>query len=200
MKALLLPAIMFTMVSVNGLASDDIPTNAPATTVLPRGSYETVQAKVLKVFAVEDNGAIFRAYQVKWKDSDVIVSDMLARSNKKEGDTITFTVNRMELASRGNQTNVLSFMILPTADRVLPFQPSGQRTNRLNFGATKYVGEWQDGQYGGQGTLTYPDGRQYIGQFKNGQMEGQGEMTYPDGKVQNGLWKDGKFTGASAGP
>lgn len=200
MNTRLFPAIMFALFSTTGLASDDASTNAPATTVLPRGSYETVQAKVLKVFAVEDNGAIFRAYQVKWKDFDVVVSDILARSNKKEGDTITFTVNRMELHSRGNPTNVLSFMIFPTADRVLPFQPSGQGTNRLNFGATKYVGEWQNGRYGGQGTLTYPDGRQYIGQFKNGQMDGQGEMTYPDGKVQNGLWKDGKFSGDSMTP
>ena len=199
MKTRLFPALMFAMFSTAGLGADNASTNAPTSTVLPRGSYGTVQAKVLKVFAVEDNGAIFRAYQVKWKNSDVIVSDTLATSNKKEGDTITFTVIRVELASRGNQTNTLSFMILPSLDQVLPFKLGGQATNRLNFGATKYVGEWQNGQYGGQGTLTYPDGRQYIGHFKNGQMDGQGEMTYPDGKVQNGLWKDGKFTGDSVG-
>jgi len=32
----------------------------------------------------------------------------------------------------------------------------------------KYVGEWKDGEYHGQGTFTYPDGSKYVGEFKYG--------------------------------
>jgi hypothetical protein len=100
--------------------SDDASTNTPAT-VLSKGSYETVQAKILKVFAVDDNGAKFRAYLVRWKDFDVVVSDILARGDKKEGDTITFTVNRMELPNGASKTSVLTFTSMPFPDRIMPY-------------------------------------------------------------------------------
>ena len=62
---------------------------------------------------------------------------------------------------------------------------------------SKYVGEFKEGLFDGQGTLTFPDGRKYVGQFREGQMDGIGKMTYPGGKVQNGLWKQDKFAGAA---
>ena len=49
---------------------------------------ERLELKVIKVFAAKDGEAIFRAYLVRWKDQEVIVSDPLARSNYKEGETI----------------------------------------------------------------------------------------------------------------
>ena len=61
------------------------------------------------VFAVDDNGAKFRAYLVKWKDFNVIVSDPLAQTDKKEGDTITFVVHRSESIRRGKTVTVLHF-------------------------------------------------------------------------------------------
>ena len=31
-----------------------------------------------------------------------------------------------------------------------------------------YVGELKDGEYYGQGTYTFPDGRKYVGEFREG--------------------------------
>ena len=45
----------------------------------------------------------------------------------------------------------------------------------------KYVGEWKDGKFHGQGTYTFPNGRKYLGEFKNGKRHGQGTLTSPDG-------------------
>ena len=34
--------------------------------------------------------------------------------------------------------------------------------------AGKYVGDYKDGKYHGQGTYTFADGRKYVGEFKDG--------------------------------
>jgi hypothetical protein len=59
----------------------------------------------------------------------------------------------------------------------------------------KYVGEWQEDKFHGQGTLTLADGRQYVGEFKDGQSHGQGTYTWADGRQYVGEFKDGKFHG-----
>ena len=41
-------------------------------------------------------------------------------------------------------------------------------------GGTSYEGEWKDGVYHGQGTLTFANGSQVKGQFKNGSLYGEG--------------------------
>ena len=41
----------------------------------------------------------------------------------------------------------------------------------------KYVGEWKDGKYHGQATLTLADGRKYVGEFKDGSWDGLGTLT-----------------------
>jgi len=79
------------------------------------------------------------------------------------------------------------------------------------------VGEFKDGNYHGQGTLTYPDGRRYVGEFKDdqrtrgtftyrggeqyvgdfrdGQRNGRGTFTFPDGRKYVGEFKDGDYHG-----
>jgi hypothetical protein len=88
-------------------------------------SSETLQGEILKVYAADDEGLHFRAYVVHWKDREVIVSDMLGTSDKKEGDTITFMVHRMEMPHRnGTVTKKLDFMLLemplPSTNTVSP--------------------------------------------------------------------------------
>lgn len=100
----------------------------PRSTALPVGmktSSETLQGEILKVYAADDEGLHFRAYVVHWKDREVIVSDMLGTSDKKEGDTITFMVHRMEMPHRnGTVTKKLDFMLLemplPSTNTVSP--------------------------------------------------------------------------------
>ena len=59
----------------------------------------------------------------------------------------------------------------------------------------KYVGEYRDDKHHGQGTLTYPNGEKYIGEFRDGKEDGQGTDYLPDGSVgRSGLWRGGQFT------
>jgi len=55
-----------------------------------------------------------------------------------------------------------------------------------------YEGEFQEGKYHGQGTLTFPDGGKYEGEWKEGVRHGQGTETLPDGGKYEGEWKEGK--------
>ena len=53
----------------------------------------------------------------------------------------------------------------------------------------------KDGEPNGQGTFTYPDGRQYVGEIKDGEPHGQGTLTWPNGKKYVGGFKDGIIHG-----
>ncbi|MFZ2653415.1 MAG: hypothetical protein WAX69_00735, partial [Victivallales bacterium] len=69
---------------------------------------EMIEAQVLKVYSSEDDGARFKAYVVKWKDAEVVVTDPMGTSAKKEGDTIKVAVMRMEMPGRGK---MIRFML-----------------------------------------------------------------------------------------
>lgn len=77
---------------------------------LPPQRFET---KVLKVFAAQDGTAIFRAYLVKWKDQEVIASDSLARSDYKEGDTITVLAMNHPFPQGKEPHRLLGFTVMP---------------------------------------------------------------------------------------
>ena len=64
----------------------------------------------------------------------------------------------------------------------------------------KYIGEFKDGMYYGQGTYVYGintqwAGYQYIGKFANNQRNGKGVLTYPSGDKYIGEFKNDKFNG-----
>lgn len=42
----------------------------------------------------------------------------------------------------------------------------------------KYVGEWKNGNFQGQGTYTFSDGNKYVGEFKDNKLDGQGVFYY----------------------
>jgi hypothetical protein len=94
MKSSLTTAAAVAVVCLTVAGEDNVPSSTNAAPVGAKAKSETVQAKVVKVFAVGDDGAKFRAYQVQWQGSDVVVSDMLAKTDKTEGDLLTFRVNR----------------------------------------------------------------------------------------------------------
>jgi hypothetical protein len=58
-----------------------------------------------------------------------------------------------------------------------------------------FVGEWKDGKFHGQGTLTSPIGWKYEGEFRNGVRYGQGTHIDKDGNKYVGAFKDGKEYG-----
>ena len=59
----------------------------------------------------------------------------------------------------------------------------------------KYVGEFKDDKYHGQGTYTYPNGDKYFGEYKEGIRTGQGTSTFNSGDKYVGEWKDGEYHG-----
>ena len=62
-----------------------------------------------------------------------------------------------------------------------------------------YKGEVQNEQPHGKGKLTIYEGKipisKYIGEFKNDNFHGQGSKKWSNGDVYRGQWKDGKRNG-----
>ena len=63
-------------------------------------------------------------------------------------------------------------------------------------GGGKYVGEFKNDKFNGQGTLTYADGgNKYVGEFKDDLLNGQGTYTYANGDKYVGEHRDGNRHG-----
>jgi hypothetical protein len=110
--AALLIAFLFMSFSCgekNQMRKEGLPVSLPAGVA---GSFETVEAKVDRVYFAEENGAKFRAYQVKWKKQDIVIPDMFAMTEFKEGDTITFIVSNLEVPRGGKKIKLLQFMLM----------------------------------------------------------------------------------------
>ena len=59
----------------------------------------------------------------------------------------------------------------------------------------KYVGEWKDDKYNGQGTYTFSSGEKYVGEYKDNKRHGQGTYTFANGDKYVGEFKDGDYNG-----
>ena len=70
----------------------------------------------------------------------------------------------------------------------------GQGTLTFANGS-KYVGEWQNDKYHGQGTYTQSSGSKYVGEFQNGLRHGQGTLTFASGSKYVGKFQNGEFHG-----
>ena len=100
----------------------------PQATPGVKSTSERAEAQVLKVYSCKDGDHKFIAYAVKWKDNEVIVSDTLAISDFKVGDSIRFLVMRTHL-EKANPEYLLSFQLLPPMPQLpqrLPFVPPAQ--------------------------------------------------------------------------
>lgn len=91
-----------------------------------KGAYGTEQAKVLTVFSAEEDGGRFRAYHIKWKEQDVVVSDMFGTTDYKKGDSITFMVQNIEVPAAGKKMKMLKFMLMDTS----AFMPKIESSNK----------------------------------------------------------------------
>lgn len=107
--SIVLPAALLFCSSIGGsvVAADSAATSGEK--IAP----ERIEVKVLKAFAAKDGEAIFRAYLVKWKDQEVIASDALARSNYKEGDTISVLVMNHPFPQNKEPHRLLAFTVVP---------------------------------------------------------------------------------------
>jgi len=91
---------------------------------------QTFETKVLKVFAAKDDKAIFRAYLVTWKDQEVVVSDTLAKSDYKEGDTISVLAMNHPFPQGQESYRLLAFTVVPrrpSPNSQQSLQPTAQK-------------------------------------------------------------------------
>jgi hypothetical protein len=63
--------------------------------------------------------------------------------------------------------------------------------NKTTSKGSKYIGEFKNGKYHGQGTIINSAGDKYIGEWKDGKFYGSGTLTYSNGDKKSGVWKDG---------
>ena len=87
------------------------------------------KATVEKVYAAERNGSRYRAYQVQWEGSAVVVPDLFAITKHQVGDEIQFLAQNLELEVRGETLELLQFKLMefgspPPATRAEPAPPS----------------------------------------------------------------------------
>jgi TPR repeat protein len=99
---------------------------------------------------------------------------------------------------------LMGAMLLVSAAQssALPPCPSNPNAHYDNcFGTStyaygdKYVGEWKNGKYNGQGAYTYANGNQYVGEYKDNKANGQGTYTYTNGDKYVGEYKSNKAHG-----
>ncbi len=68
---------------------------------------------VEKVFKLEDDGFLFQAYQVKYKNAEIVVNDLTSLTNYKMGDKITFRVMKSDLTtSNPNLKKMITFNVI----------------------------------------------------------------------------------------
>lgn len=77
-----------------------------------KGSHEVLDGAVLKVYSAKEGEHRFVAYVVKWKDAEVVVSDPLAQTDFKVGDTIKFLAQKLHLEKANPEVFVLGFAVL----------------------------------------------------------------------------------------
>ena len=106
MKTILLSTAIMAIMASTSWAQQRTPPAIP-----PGMKVEQAEAEILKVYSMEDQGAEFRAYVVKYKGNEVIVSDDMAMTSKQVGEKIKFTVFRQETAAGTIKINMLKFTV-----------------------------------------------------------------------------------------
>lgn len=70
---------------------------------------------------------------------------------------------------------------------------AGKETSQ--FGDFSYEGNFKNGKYDGEGTMSWANGAKYIGQFLRNQKHGQGVEHYSSGEKFKGEYRDGQING-----
>jgi len=110
---ILLLASVVCCLPVRHLRAEEKPLDAlPGLLAGMKGSYETLDSEVLRVYRADHDGARFRAYIVKWKDQEVVVSDPLSSTDKNVGDKITFIAQTIEMPVGEKKVSMIQFMIV----------------------------------------------------------------------------------------
>ena len=149
-------------------------------------------------------------YMVYFRAERVEIEIILSRLVDKNGKAFTSLAGLMLFGLAQHYTNggltgfcnELLLLLMTYSGRILLCDESvaaGAWTGCLGTltlaDGDKYVGEFKDGKYHGQGTHIFPDGEKYVGEFKDGKYNGQGTLTYANGWEYDGEFKDGSRNG-----
>ena len=114
MKNVIITVIMAATIMIAGCGkqSDLSDTSSPAWQTGAQGSsYASVKLKVLKVYSAKDGDMIFRSYVARWNGQEVIISDVLVKSDNHVGDTISVLVMKQVYPGKSQEYGLLSFQI-----------------------------------------------------------------------------------------
>lgn len=75
------------------------------------------------------------------------------------------------------------------------YQRSGQGTLHFPETGAKYVGQFSDDAFHGEGYRVWADGSEYHGQWVHGQKHGKGEFVSPESLRYTGQWESGRRHG-----
>eukprot|EP00746_Dinoflagellata_sp_MGD_P140318 gnl/MRDRNA2_/MRDRNA2_73589_c0_seq1.p1 gnl/MRDRNA2_/MRDRNA2_73589_c0~~gnl/MRDRNA2_/MRDRNA2_73589_c0_seq1.p1 ORF type:complete len:379 (-),score=74.34 gnl/MRDRNA2_/MRDRNA2_73589_c0_seq1:108-1193(-) len=75
------------------------------------------------------------------------------------------------------------------------YQRSGQGTLHFPETGAKYVGQFSDDAFHGEGYRVWADGSEYHGQWVHGQKHGKGEFVSPENLRYTGQWESGRRHG-----
>lgn len=144
-------------------------------------------AQQIKLGYMRD-GSIHHLYGGIWDVSDTELSDYcVAVGNARQALSRVYdlTSGRGENASFESQGQVLTDGSIYDGE----FDENGKCSGYASyawFNGTRYIGEFADGFYNGQGEFYYLDGRHYSGNWINGLANGYGVFTYANGDVYEG--------------
>ena len=126
--------------------------------------------------------------------------------NVVPGSTLIITQNLQDIGTQNTPTGNTNRESMKTDVTVEPYSHQSKEKALNGHGTTisangsKYVGEFKDGKYHGQGFLCVGDQKfshdEYVGEFSQGEFEGEGTCRWADGRKYVGRWKGGeKWTG-----
>lgn len=147
-------------------------------------SIETVDASTVLVIA--KNGLIDVSYTIS--------PEQRAQEERERLQTAANEAKRQKEEKLAEQSRISKPANLPKQ-----LQPcKGYRHNCFGEitspNGEKYVGEFKDNKFSGQGTLTFPNGSTFVGEFKD-DNNGKGTLTFANGVIYVGELKERKYHG-----
>ena len=123
--------------------------------------------------------------------------------NVVPGSTPIITQNLREVDTQNTPTGNTNRESMKTDVNVEPYSHQSKEEALNGHGTTisangsKYIGEFKDGKYHGQGHICIGDQKfshdEYVGEFSEGKFEGKGIYTKSDGGKYDGEWKDDQY-------
>ena len=105
----------------------------------------------------------------------------------------TYTSSHPQIVSYNEKIDSLSAARQKSKTQSVKSKQATVRQGHGNYllpDGTRYVGNFKDGNFNGQGTKTWPSGKKYVGEWKNGKKHGHGVFSWLGGHKYVGQWKD----------